>query len=271
MKRLRLIVGLSLLMALTIPTVAYAASKVSFDAAVNLSVIGPAQALGLPFPPMETDAKFKVKKKTGEIDKVRVDTTNELTLSGSPGLLVTGCEPAGSSFCDALNGSTLSSLHDSKADLKDISQVPGGALAGLDPRFALFPDLLLGDLKGKLKGLVTVQGAGSEDVMTGKINLKIGPNPNPPIPGLPDAVYGCIQSLIPFDPAPLPISACQDGDGSLVPLFLNIVDTGKLDIKDTAGAFGDVKKVKAEIDIAIFGANALGILSGKANLEPSGN
>jgi hypothetical protein len=260
--------GIVVALLLALPTVAYAGARTTFSAITELVVVGPLQAINPGTDtPMDTEADFKTRRRSGEIILVTVETTNEFVTSAPSGIQLTSCQPADSPFCAAIQGASLSSLHDSKARLRNVSQVPGAALSGLDPAFAVFPDVLVGDLRGNLEGTVTVAGDNPEDVMQGEIALRIRRNPDSP-DALPTAVYGCIASLIPFNPTPQPIAQCQEGEGELVPLFLNIRDTGRVKLDEAFGVFSEVDKARAKLEVTIVGVNGVGVITkGRAKLD----
>lgn len=210
-----------------LPVVVSADSAVRFDATTPLAVVGAAQAVPIPgIPPMDTEAKFKLDR-DGDIKRVWVKTTNEFVTGVPPGLDAT-CDPPDDPFCNHLDGAMFTSLHNSRVKIKNVVVDPTGYT-------------LRGDIKGRLKGVVTITKANPADSMQGTMKLRIRGN----------AIYGCIASLIPFDPTPKPVAECQAGNGKLVPISLDIVDTGRLKINTTSGVFSDIKKARAKVEVTV--------------------
>ena len=283
MRKLRRIIpALLIVLLLGIPAVAYASNLVKWTGVVGLSVVGPLQALDPgTLTPMDTETNFKLKyDKDGDLknsSKVVVDTTNEFVTSmGSfqPTIALTSCEPAGSPICGAIDGSTLSSLHNSRATLKKLSVVPGPVIAGMlgNPLFGAFDELLVadqlkGDLGGKRGSTVSIVGDTPADFMVGELKVRVYENFEEPAASLPMAIYGCILDLDPFIPFPLPISSCEAGTGQMVPLFLSIIDKGTVTFGKDApkgGDFADAGTVTANVEITILGDTGfVEIMNGK--------
>lgn len=237
MNRFRLALGLSLLVALAIPTVAFASSRITFSGSTNL-IAGPGT----------TSATFR-NAKDGSIRSVVVKTEGE-GVTSLGGIMLDSCAPSDSPFCSALEGASFSSLHDSRVTLSRITQVPGAAV-GLP-----FPDVLLvGSLKGSLQGNVLVGSPGG--AMGGTMKLRIRSAPGLPA-GTPTAVYGCLA------PGPVTISVCKDGLGALAPLALNIQDSGEVKFDTTFGEFDIVSEASAKVKVTIIDNNPFDGFSGIA-------
>ncbi len=154
---------------------------------------------------------------------VVVKTNNEMVL-GALGQLRDCDGDACETLAAALSGAPLTSLHDSTAELtvtdhdflKYTLPTPFGDMP-------LVAQAISGDIEGQLKG--TVQLPTSHDVLLGETDLGIAGS----------ATYVCFSPFLAAlgvpDPLPGPLHPCAIGLGQLLPIELDIVDTGKINVQ----------------------------------------
>jgi hypothetical protein len=260
MKSRRFAAILVLVVALTVSAVTVASahagkSKANFDASAAVQAVGPG-------PEFSTDIKVKMKGKGEErhIDRITIKTTDEGVIAG-PTAVHVGCEESGVPGACAvtssiLNGTAVVSLHDSRATLRNVSEIPS-PIPGLG---ALGFKAYSGSLDGKLKGSFSIVGGLPLDG-SAKLNI-VG-----------SAIYACFAEL--SGPTPLPtVAGCDPKSddhvpGSVfIPVILDVVDTGSFKIKPEPGTAvaGDRELTKLTGDLTVqisaFGQPApIGLIS----------
>ncbi len=240
MKIKLLVLLAAIVLAAALPLVAFADSgKVRFSAEAPVGYVGLTQLANPALPPTDTSATFRASK-DGKIRLVTVDTVNELVVA--PVTTPPDCSAPADPFCgvgpQGLVGSVITSLHSSKAILVNPQYVTPGP--------GPYPDALAGALVGKLDSNFSItkpDGSGNTiGAMTGSARLLIRGS----------GAYVCVVSLDPTNPyflAPLSVKDCQAGTGKLVPLSLDVTDSGKFEIESTAGVFGDIEEVEGQIQV----------------------
>lgn len=175
-----------------------------------------------PSNPTSVQAKFKFDK-WGQPKKVEIDTSNEMVIGGLAGLRQ--CEDeACEALAIALSGAPITSLHDSTAIL-DVNSVEFVKYTLPTPigDVPLFAQVISGDIEGKLKG--TVQVSTPQELLYGTTDMSIQGT----------AAYACFSSFLSElgvpDALPGPLRPCVIGQGQLLPIELNVVDSGRIDIQ----------------------------------------
>jgi hypothetical protein len=240
-------------------SVAYAnagRSKASFDAGAPVTAVGPG-------PDFSTDIKVKLKGRGDDrhIDRIVIKTTDEAVIAGPtlvdlPGCTENGVPGACAVTAGILNGTAVVSLHDSRATLSNVSEIPS-----IIPGLAVFGfKSYSGSLKGKLKGDFSILGGLP---LEGAIKMRI----------VGSGIYACFAELV--TPTPLPtVSNCNPKSddyvpGSVfIPLVLDVTDTGKFKIEPEPGTAiaGDRELIKLtgklSVQIAAFGQDPpIGLIS----------
>ncbi len=206
-------------------------------------------------------SKFKFHKGTETIKSVDISTKGEVIdvaglFFGQDNFVMTGCEPVGSDACAAADavlytGSTRS-VHNSKVKLT----VADTVVFEEDYFFQGSPEVtgIAGYLKGSLNAKLTLTPL-SGDPLTGSAKLKIN---STVIEGVTlPSVYICMGpvQLAPgfFMTIPIDVENCiaakgktvLDEDPVMVPLSLEVVDTGKFNVKNSSVKF------KGELEVVI--------------------
>ncbi len=175
-----------------------------------------------PSNPTSVESKFEFSRR-GKPVSVEIKTTNEMVIGALAA--VRDCEgDLCGELATVLNGASLTSLHESTAHLN---------VTGIETRSYTLPDpfgevplaatVISGDIVGNLSG--TVQIPTSQGALYGTTDLAINGT----------AGYVCFSPFLSFlginDPLPGPILPCVFGQGQLLPIELDIVDTGRIDVQ----------------------------------------
>ena len=228
------------LMTLTAGTAVAASMKAKFSAAGAVSSVSPGGTV---------ESEFKIKN--GEIKSIKIHTTGE----GVGGELtsVFDCTGECTAAGDALLGS-ISSTHESRVRLKVTYQPaphPLAVVTGFE-YLATF-EVVGGDLRGKLKAVLTV--IGSEGTLVGKAKLKIA--------GTSTSYYACLtaapSATPPFGFGPIAVCASELGAAAgaiLVPIDLHVEDTGNFKVKN------EFAKVTGKISVVVDNVFPLGPVTG---------
>lgn len=258
-----LLVGILMMMTTVAATAASSTQVVRWNGQANVTGVA-VLAPGLPHispPVFEYGRNDKIKEVT--------ITTDLEEVSAGPLKARCGRGEAAKEICEALNGSTIVSMHDSTAILRRPREIENPVHSGLHP-------VLKGSLTAQLNAQFT-----SDD---GAGNILRGVAPEIKARGV--GVYACanVATLAVYGYGPqstLPIGDCedlapQDGvpdgfDGAtvfpvMIPLSLKVVDTGKITFIAGGPGPGDSTGVFENVT----GGSARAIVTVKANVTPTG-
>jgi hypothetical protein len=161
MKSRRFAAILLLVVALTLSVVTVASahagskSKATFDASAPVDVVGPG-------PEFSTSIKVKMQGhgEDPHIDRITMKTVDEAVVAGPTLVDLAGFEESGEAgacvvTAAILNGTAIVSLHDSKAILRNVVEIPT-IIPGFKPEWGFKG--YTGTLDGKLKGDFSIDG-----------------------------------------------------------------------------------------------------------------
>lgn len=221
-------VAVALGAALVVTSAASADSTVLFRGNATVAAVAPGGST----------ANF-VYNSSGGIDRIGIATAGEQVYAVG---LTANCLPQGHQFCTDLTGASISSVHTSVIALTGVEVVP-------NPLAPELLDAVRGNIGGALRGDVSVIGNGQ---LTGKITLAIRGT----------GTYGCFT----FDFSPVPIAACQAGQGFLVPLVLDVTDNGTFTLGGGQLGSSSVVEAKGLVTVTVQ-SNPLTGAAGTVNIH----